>query len=590
MNFLKYTFSLALPLFLAGPGGPITSLRLKNPALQLASRVPVKGTIPMVGSGRWIRNGVDTSLIAQLATITTDTGAFAPGHHQFARYETPGQCWAAAANEQQVFARGVSHIEQRLFAAFDTTGLGAAAAIAQTCGTRFTLANTPRAQLGDLFKLALYEQNDSLAEATLARRLADRTKPNPYESDDPERAAPADLEFVPYRASAVTSQDVREAALLQFLVFGRFAAAKRFLAQVDQTVPDTATVRLAMHRQYAEMERAYDHDTVTLLHEDSVVIRLGLAYRGRFVGYHHVLEAYRDFMRLAVLGDSSNLLALEQRAKHDLATFSKEEQIPDENTPYVDWRTSAWTETQEKALVPEWYRFVQGVTSRPAPRLHADFWFPASGQPASDTVIPVPGKYNLICGGGIATDKLRNNDVQSTTDETTLAIVQAVHLKQWMADYGKAGLVATVIRAAIGAPWMNTESHESKDIYVRDSAAEAGFWHWYDQGYHQLPVTEGIVVLRTTERFPPPDNRRIRVVQMVDSAYFNLAYNLDHPMLTPEEGACTLVDPNGRILYQRNMAREATYSIAHNDGGTWSEVLKWVFTQHAKGLALGVHP
>ena len=36
------------------------------------------------------------SLSARLATITTDTGAFAPGHRDFARYDNPGLCRAAA--------------------------------------------------------------------------------------------------------------------------------------------------------------------------------------------------------------------------------------------------------------------------------------------------------------------------------------------------------------------------------------------------------------------------------------------------------------------------------------------------------------
>src|SRR5579863_8208592 len=80
--------------------------------------------------------------MAQLATITTDTGAFAPGNRDFTRYDTPGLCLVAAVIVQAYSQRTLAATIQASNNYWtDTVGAGETATVARACGVRFTLAN-----------------------------------------------------------------------------------------------------------------------------------------------------------------------------------------------------------------------------------------------------------------------------------------------------------------------------------------------------------------------------------------------------------------------------------------------------------------
>ena len=501
------------------------------------------------------------------------------GRHAFERYTTPGQCRAAAFDARTAFLRGVAHVEQELLSVYDTAGLGAAADVARRCGARFTLTNVSKQQWGDLFLLALYEQNDSLAQAILSQQLKQGRS---FQTVDQANLSEFGFAIVGGGSEA----DVREGVIMQLFALGRYAAAKALLAQVDTHEQDAFELRCRLHWQVVEFLRMMHTDSAQMIHEDSVLIQLGTAPAARAFGYGFTLNAYQDLLRVAVQGDTSQLAVLMQSAKRQLGAFTQNQQRVFLSFVVTDWQTPGLSEAQKKLLLPVWYRWrqVHGENRR-APRVQADFWFPAPGHTPQDTVIPVPGKINLICGGGRPTeDRINNGD--RIPDEMTTAYDEMVHLKRWLAQYGRAGLTVTIVRAAVGGPWIYQDNRVTRDVFVNDSAHEAGFWHWYDQEYHQLPVTEGVVVLHTTARLPAPDNRRTHVVQALDNDYFNLLEYIDNPYGSPEWGACTLVDRDGTILYRRN--KKVWYDLAHWDEnaiGTWDDILHWVFARQGLNQA-----
>ena len=519
---------------------------------------------------------MDTVVASPRAITIPDTGGFALGRHTFERYTTPGQCRAAAFDARNTFMRDVAHVEQELFSYYDTAGLGAAAEVARQCGARFTLATVPKSQWGDLFLLALYEQNDTLAHAILAQQL--RQGPS-FQSVDQVNLNAFGFGIL----LAGLEADIREGTLMQLLAFGRYAAAKALLTEVDTKEPDALKERCRLHHQFVEFLRMMHTDSAQMVHEDSVLIQLGTAPGAQAFGYGFTLNAYQDLLRVAVQGDTSKLAALMQNAKRQLGAFTQNQQRVYLSFVFTDWQTSEWSEAQKKLLLPVWYRWQQvHGAHRQAPRVQADFWFPALGHTAHDTLIPMPGKINLICGGGRPTE-YRTKNGENIRDEMTTAYDQMVHIKRWLAQYGSAGLTVTFVRAAIGGPWIYQDDRVTRDVFVNDSVHEAEFWHWYDQEYHQLPVTEGVVVIHTTARLPAPDGRRTHVVQTLDTNYFNLLEYIDNPALSPEWGACTLVGRDGTIIYQRN--EREWYYLKHWDEnaiGTWDDILHWVFA-HQQG-------
>jgi hypothetical protein len=104
------------------------------------------------------------------------------------------------------------------------------------------------------------------------------------------------------------------------------------------------------------------------------------------------------------------------------------------------------------------------------------------------------------------------------------------------------------------------------------TAAEAHFWQWYDQLYHQLPVTLAVQVQHTTQWLPSPDGRRLQVADIQFQQYIDsTTQGYDQGARSPltNDGACTVIDRNGTILYGEN---------GKLDGGDVGPLLKWLFS------------
>ena len=503
--------------------------------------------------------GGDT-LAAQLATITTDTGAFAVGHRDFSRYDTPRYCVAAASVARRSFERGVASQLLAWRKATDTVGLGATAVVARACGSRFTLNNTPQPELGDLFELALYAQNDTLAAAVLARLVA---------------------------VGRMTWED----GMHWYLDFGRLAAADALLAQVDAKGPTARPLQLLLHATIAHRYfRWIPADSSRVRKEDEHNLDLvhQIAARGE-LEFYPVWEAYQDLMRFAVLGDTTQMAAIAWRAKRDLDTFAgrisndnwTERELRQEVDPIIHTQS---LDTLLKLLTPDWYSEVRYGGRPLAPRMQADAWFPAPGH-AADTVVPVAGKVNLICGGG----ELNNWPDLVYQPRMLTAWRQAANITHWLAQYGAAGLVVTIVRPADGSP--HTGGISTGDLedwpWLKTPAEEAAFWHWYDQIYHALPVTEAVVYVPTTVWLPQPDGRRMTIAEHRRNGYLDLV-----DMVSGKDeyaGECVLVDRDGTILV--NNIRNGNHR--HGRWGNeppWDEILAWLFVGNGAGAGSSPRP
>ena len=429
----------------------------------------------------------------------------------------------------------------------DTIGVGGTRPIARACGAHFTLANTSARALGDLFNLALHEQNDSLAEAALDRLLAQATTP-------------------------AVRNNTYLFGVRSYLYFGRLAAAQALLTQIDALGPTAREVQLAAHERMLDFYGNVG-DTIHVRQEAEREIVQGRKRVAHEPRYGYVLDGYRALMNLTGLQQSAALPALAVQAQRDLQQFTSADQEGLLPRDRGDWGAFP-VDTLISRLAPEWYSMLRYGGGIPASRLQADYWFPAPGHAANDTIFPVPGKVNLICVGGFPTDFW-----EAVFNHTPLysGYQQAVHLQHWLARYGADGLVITLVRLIDGYPYVDLDVDGlSRYRFYQTPAEEARMWRWYDQVYHQLPLTLAVQVKRTTQWLPQPDGRRLSVSspqyqQYVDAMtpYFNQGARA-----TTENGSCTVISRDGRIL--------------HNDPGGWGPgsggsgdidvMLRWLFT------------
>lgn len=114
------------------------------------------------------------SAAAVASSITTDTGALAAGHRDFARYTTPGLCAEAVRSEVRAARRTLTAQAAEAIArrtpAQDTLP-ASVVTVARTCGARFSAHMAAARDLPALFTLALAEREDALADTILTREL-----------------------------------------------------------------------------------------------------------------------------------------------------------------------------------------------------------------------------------------------------------------------------------------------------------------------------------------------------------------------------------------------------------------------------------
>ena len=149
-----------------------------------------------------------------------------------------------------------------------------------------------------------------------------------------------------------------------------------------------------------------------------------------------------------------------------------------EDVPQMTW---AHLTTAEKESANDWhppYYRIRGVWA--APRLQADAWIAPPGRPTSDTVRPMPGKVNLICTVGEATDQ---------PGHAYSASVLTAFIRHWLTKYGAQNLEVTMVwpdttRVLLyHPPWGNAT------LQFASPAAAAG---WYLQDYEHLPVAVAV--------------------------------------------------------------------------------------------------
>lgn len=492
------------------------------------------------------------TLDARLATITTDTGALAPGHRDFRGYTNPVLCLTAAQNARVHFQNRLA-IQQMLdtlgpsgtLGVDDTVGVGAAAQVARACmGTRFPLAQVVPRDMEALFQLAAYAQDDTLATAALAALR-----------QHGEESAGDGARF--------------------YLQLGRLAAAEALEQQEDARGTAAAASRLEVHELLAAHYRWRPVDSLRYRAELGQMLRLSDSMPG---GFTSKLSALEQLMAVVVWThpDSVRLLAEEAlqtitpvrailAAKHD--------------------HRARWTTPEQvlQEMAPPYYTFALTGGTVAAPRLQADYWYPPPGAPASDTIRPVPGKINLICRGGEVgydPDASQRQLMQTAYDEV-------LQIRRWLARYGPDNLAVTLVWPAPGYNFfmvthLDAEGSPGSGRLFQRPVEEAQLWDWYVHAYAKLPVTVAVQRLTSTW-LPAPDERRLTVTRMQLNDVFV------PPALRPEradadwadpvfgqreaEGwrrspsSCLIVGRSGRIAYRG----ETAYQL--------DMALRWVF-QH----------
>lgn len=496
---------------------------------------------------------------ARLATITTDTGAFAPGHRDFARYTTPMLCLTMARLTQATFRRSLTEQLKSDTLQEDTVGLGKTAPLVRACGARFTIANTQPRALETLFDLALFEDDAPLAQAVLTTMVA--------------RA--------PTRAARIA---LWETGLSSYLRLGWRGAGAALLAQVDALGPDGQLAQaelhfIMLHAYEARMQSGGPADTVAFRAEVERVLQLIHAGTMKEDGERYGMELY-SFKRLMEMmfwehPDSIPALALRiQRALDNDQPWTATDH------DWQPWRTFTTAQVIER-LLPRWANVQQLRGVGETPRLQADFWFPPPGQPASDTVRPVPGKVNLICLGGWLSDFV----TPGTEDRFNVVYPQLRRIRRWLARYGADHLAVTLVWPAEGYTYYDFFPLNMFRLF-QTPAEEAQFWRWYVQEYAQVPVTVAVQV-RHQRWLPAPDGRRLPGVKIQFNAFWQhepeeVAYFAQSKADgAPEDSiygsrpgersdACTIVGRDGTIV--------ADFNDNHDDPvGSIEGVLRWLF-------------
>lgn len=420
-----------------------------------------------------------TALPAVLASITTDTGDFAPGHRDFTDYTTPGLCDAAVMETAAVLRNQLqaylSYDTLRNMPAQDTLP-SQAVQVARTCSARFTLANTPQEELGELLSLALAAHNDSLVPRILARRLAAASSPverallqraavgaslGAYVEWGIQRAEPAH----PGLAEALVAQwDTQPDLDLRF--FGHEALLAYGVAADDAAL---------VHREAALIS--------TLAHQ--VAEQPNLSKGVRDTASRTLHTAYNALAHLAYLQSADSLRAVARQAQQDLRSFPSD-------AICVGWRPNCRTASVDTIATMFAWRWEEGP---PEPPLQADFWFPPRGAPKSDTLFPTPGKITLLVRAQAAcaldSDVLLYHEVCHDLAE---------HVARWAQRYGPQGVAIVILGSEWGHAFLSG---------AETAAQEAERLRWYFQDFQQLPVA---VAVRepTWKTFPLPDGRRFR--------------------------------------------------------------------------------
>lgn len=494
------------------------------------------------------------SLPARLATITTDTGAFAPGRRNFADYDAPGLCLAAATWTRTLLQRSMEaqeyHDAMLLIPERDTVGATGVAAVARACQAHLTLAHLPKTEVDEAFQLALLAQNDSLAHAIVAQQVA-----RAVTLTDTISIVSAVLE------AYLTARPVRtasaQALVASFDAFGRPAHVARQLLHV---------ILLNFYTRY--------QDTALLREEANRMITLSQQVPPTDVDeFDAIGDAYNALIALAVFAHSDSVPILETQAREALHTLLTPSFAKTFNEEIRRKTGETWDLHRDRAEIdkmiaaPLWYEQIQVLAQEPVQRFPADYWFPSPGSASSDTVRPVPGKVNLIC----MTGGPDGNQSADLFDWQMFGADLARHLRRWMARYGSQGLVVTVV-AAVDGQYTYDQDNPLNQVFS-SAGAGAEFWRRYVQDYEHLPVAVAVQVFKHRTWLPAPDGRWRTQEAIPFEAFAHVGEPTRHYIENNMLGACTIVDRDGKKIWTRSMTN---FGEERPD-----RMLQWLFSRNS---------
>ena len=471
------------------------------------------------------RDSLPEAVSAALATISTDTGALAPGHRDFARYDTPGLCGAAAQRAYAV-ARGtlaVQAIVDTLHdARTDTAGIAVTAAVVRRCLARFTVSDTVADDYQLLFMGAILSHEETLAQSILARMVSHERSIDAQVSDK--------IAALTYYLSLDDQMNSSGLSRPPFLQVAQIVAH-------DLERTGSVETKLQVAFLYLQYWSALDSlpavraaaETLLAEYRQGPAAHMQAQRGPRYA-------AYRALMRAAFFLQPDSMPAVAQRAIRDsvqlpfftewsnAATLSPE-QVMQKLSPVA----SSWTQSQSQAgLIP----VVHGVR-----------WYSAPGVPAADTVFPAPGRVSaFIAGGGARV---------------------AARIRQWRSRYDSQQLAITVFNVSddTAAYWWNGDDDVIDGpltISVRGDRAR-----WYYQEYERLAVNVALETRRVQFKAWPFDRKTVVSPQP------NLAQFIDVTSGPPLPGTMILADRTGHIIWFGNLIDESA---------AFERLLAWTIT------------
>ena len=458
----------------------------------LAARLPEDGVIPSA-AGTMAAPG-----LAPDSGITTDTGDLAPRPRTYARYGTPLACLAATSNVRNVVAQ-MPAARLTLTAGFTLPAAdtlpAAAIAVARTCGAHFTADKTSKATLPDLFTLALWEMNDTLAQATLAQLVAQENTSEgrgnrllwgikQYLAALPARVGAAEAAVAQIDGMSKASLDLRVEAHQTLVDFGSSSADWPLVARQGRQLITLAQDSLSQARLDVLWKTYKALLTVAWLEYPDSVIAVTARLRTQFS---------QPAVQQVLVAECRERDAI----KHELCAVqdSSSTNIP-VTLPITD--TTSLTVLAAAALGANMH------APRSLPPLRSDFWFPAPGG-GGDSLHPasfghVTLIYHVSDGPG----------AQSCFEGCPAWMMR--QLQALLQRYGAEIAVTVLVDAAAGYTVMETPA---------PSEGVARSYQWLFQTYWGLPVTVVVRIRPVTKHASPPDGR----IEYANFPPYNDAYD-----------------------------------------------------------------
>jgi hypothetical protein len=423
-----------------------------------------------------------TGLPARWATLTTDTGDYASGHRDFARYTTPLLCVEAARTEA-AYARRTAGVAAAAYTLQHTapeqdTLPATVTRVARACGAHFLdqpVTQMDAADLPVLLPLALLAHQDTLAQAILARS-AELAPTAAARQQVWLNGLDALLRAEPARVEAATALVAQWNRLGRSAVALQVGGASRFLAFWQQHF-DRARMQ-----EGAEALLQLEPDTT-----QPVATKISLL-SGR-------VDAYGALWQLAAVDHPDSLTAVGQRVVQDLQRpvwdmpgwqhfklkwvreFQSERHDADALRAFAMEKSDAFLNLR--------------VDGQPMAPLGATYWRSPTDAPERDTVRPTPGRVSLFVRPDIA---CYNDELYESWGEKKCT--QAIdRLARWQRMYGGSGLQITVVGYSTdGALYSGPLA----------PAVQADAIAWYVHQFAQLPVTVAVQSFGIMRR-PAPD-------------------------------------------------------------------------------------